>query len=91
MEYTQWGGIKTDNPKKFMPVLILVVMEYTQWVMEKKQVIEALGLNPCCNGIYSMSVWYEQVKKWINDGLNPCCNGIYSMSTGKTVYLKWKH
>ena len=36
------------------------------------------GLNPCCNGIYSMSksiFWQSKLCS-----LNPCCNGIYSMS-----------
>ena len=37
-------------------VLILVVMEYTQWVEPiNKKKYEWVGLNPCCNGIYSMS------------------------------------
>ena len=37
-----------------------------------------IGLNPCCNGIYSMSagVFIAISSNW---GLNPCCNGIYSM------------
>ena len=36
-------------------VLILVVMEYTQWdVPTDKLDYFSIGLNPCCNGIYSM-------------------------------------
>ena len=35
-------------------------------------------LNPCCNGIYSMS-WSISIQHLIKSGLNPCCNGIYSM------------
>ena len=31
-------------------------MEYTQWVMDKRIIIIEPGLNPCCNGIYSMRV-----------------------------------
>ena len=38
-----------------------------------------MGLNPCCNGIYSMRV--DKYYFWGKFGLNPCCNGIYSMST----------
>ena len=34
------------------------------------------SLNPCCNGIYSMS---PEEAKQLKTGLNPCCNGIYSM------------
>ena len=37
------------------------------------------GLNPCCNGIYSMSVHAVIRVKNMQRGLNPCCNGIYSM------------
>ena len=44
-------------------VLILVVMEYTQWVMTKlKKVNESVSLNPCCNGIYSMSPLVRPLK-----------------------------
>ena len=32
-------------------VLILVVMEYTQWGLEKMCSTCPKGLNPCCNGI----------------------------------------
>ena len=39
------------------------------------------GLNPCCNGIYSMSQ-YEYLHGPADMGLNPCCNGIYSMRNG---------
>ena len=53
-------------------------MEYTQWVAAIPAISVGISLNPCCNGIYSMSV-----KVHISDSLmclNPCCNGIYSMS-----------
>ena len=55
MEYTQW----VQNPQyaeKHWDVLILVVMEYTQWVKALVAFIRVLCLNPCCNGIYSMRV-----------------------------------
>ena len=52
-------------------------MEYTQW--EWKVCCKSFCcLNPCCNGIYSMSCSYSYVSCW--SCLNPCCNGIYSMS-----------
>ncbi len=36
-------------------------------------------LNPCCNGIYSMSFGVLSLVS-LDYRLNPCCNGIYSMS-----------
>ena len=38
-----------------LKVLILVVMEYTQWAETAKRNPIHPSLNPCCNGIYSMS------------------------------------
>ena len=29
-------------------------MEYTQWAKQIINYAEAISLNPCCNGIYSM-------------------------------------
>ena len=55
-------------------------MEYTQWERwESKGTHSIKSLNPCCNGIYSMSIM-PNLKKNNYEGLNPCCNGIYSMS-----------
>ena len=53
-------------------------MEYTQWACKVIKIIQIASLNPCCNGIYSMSSFVESE---LSDtlGLNPCCNGIYSM------------
>ena len=69
-------------------VLILVVMEYTQWVVaEYKQARVFKRLNPCCNGIYSMRLQTE-IYPWKQRSLNPCCNGIYSMR-GKTDTITW--
>ena len=77
MEYTQWGIIKYDEWYD-LPVLILVVMEYTQWgfIVHEPEIVY-LSLNPCCNGIYSMSHTFVYNKYAMS--LNPCCNGIYSM------------
>ena len=53
-------------------------MEYTQWELKSLSSGIPDSLNPCCNGIYSMSAY-----GWSHDHhkkrLNPCCNGIYSM------------
>ena len=67
------------EPMVNISVLILVVMEYTQWVFLDFLSIFSLSLNPCCNGIYSMSA-YSLSETKLNESLNPCCNGIYSMS-----------
>ena len=56
-------------------------MEYTQWVKFHFDRTLDIGLNPCCNGIYSMSCREPFNKK--NGSLNPCCNGIYSMSMSR--------
>ena len=61
-------------------VLILVVMEYTQWELLMRFLFHFGSLNPCCNGIYSMRI--HIVITFVSFlGLNPCCNGIYSMRT----------
>ena len=65
-------------------------MEYTQWEWASNcRWIISFRLNPCCNGIYSMSpVTNEQWHKmWC---LNPCCNGIYSMREDFLAYLESK-
>ena len=59
-------------------------MEYTQWGMYGVIMCYVkCSLNPCCNGIYSMSseLPSPRASKW---GLNPCCNGIYSMRKRKS-------
>ena len=84
MEYTQWEGGCGINIIAFA-VLILVVMEYTQWGRNYFGYTAYKGLNPCCNGIYSMRMW-TLFHKRIMFGLNPCCNGIYSMSLYLLLY-----
>ena len=54
MEYTQWVNCKKLQIL-LAYVLILVVMEYTQWVKYRNTQNSFQCLNPCCNGIYSMS------------------------------------
>ena len=56
MEYTQWVVFAHVERGEVRIVLILVVMEYTQWEYFGITVTESIeSLNPCCNGIYSMS------------------------------------
>ena len=52
MEYTQWDRTGVRNWGRL--VLILVVMEYTQWESMNEWKTKTESLNPCCNGIYSM-------------------------------------
>ena len=54
-------------------------MEYTQWASGLSHYEETVGLNPCCNGIYSMR-FAEGERNVVFICLNPCCNGIYLMS-----------
>ena len=37
-------------------------------------------LNPCCNGIWSQTVWWNLKKLIQIECLNPCCNGIWSQT-----------
>ena len=54
MEYTQWVKL-CRSQITFQRVLILVVMEYTQWGrVHETYCRTGDSLNPCCNGIYSM-------------------------------------
>ena len=53
MEYTQWAMIAALI-SSIIGVLILVVMEYTQWGGIVDDISMNNSLNPCCNGIYSM-------------------------------------
>ena len=72
-----WSKLSRNND-----VLILVVMEYTQWEKSMNEWKTKTGLNPCCNGIYSMR---SHQRFWCRFwGLNPCCNGIYSMRSKDT-------
>ena len=52
-------------------------MEYTQWEKSMNEWKTKTGLNPCCNGIYSMRQLIQFTAQ--RTSLNPCCNGIYSM------------
>ena len=59
-------------------------MEYTQWDWARRTCCRIQWcLNPCCNGIYSMSQLL--CVSWIFTRLNPCCNGIYSMRRTSSV------
>ena len=44
-------------------------------------------LNPCCNGIWSLTNFEFLFASSLVKGLNPCCNGIWSLTgVAKLVY-----
>jgi len=40
-----------------------------------------MSLNPCCNGIWSVTVLKYQSLEKAGNSLNPCCNGIWSVTS----------
>ena len=86
MEYTQWGKANLDMSLSGK-VLILVVMEYTQWECDFQ--CRKMGKKVLILVVMEYTQWaFSRKVKWkILISLNPCCNGIYSMSlrlTGST-------
>ena len=78
MEYGLWHRT-LDVKVSASRVLILVLMEYGLWPSIVKNHVLAVGLNPCSNGIWSLTgdgraVFVE------SEGLNPCSNGIWSLT-----------
>ena len=67
-------------------------MEYAQWeLLEGVYDIAIKGLNPCFNGICSMSLECGEIVQIQGCCLNPCFNGICSMSEGVPSSLKASH
>ena len=66
-------------------VLILVLMEYGLWQKWSNHCIWFIRLNPCSNGIWSLthmqSTWFQP--SW---SLNPCSNGIWSLTAWHESY-----
>ena len=57
MEYALWDGMSTKRAQTEISVLILVLMEYALWAPDVKTYAVGLaGLNPCFNGICSLSI-----------------------------------
>ena len=44
-----------------------------------------LSLNPCSNGIWSLTLVGLGCRKQLKAGLNPCSNGIWSLTLYKCV------
>ncbi len=81
MEYGLWPREVTNYRKKDGDVLILVVMEYGLWLIGEVQDLKrAKRLNPCCNGIWSLTEEFENWNISKGSSLNPCCNGIWSLT-----------
>ena len=55
MEYALWGLKITVMDNKKINVLILVLMEYALWDLKQLLMKLKKGLNPCFNGICSLS------------------------------------
>ena len=80
MEYTQWVLSRMSCCYSRTSVLILVVMEYTQWetIVWRKTKKKWVLILVVMEYTQWVSLW------WMRDihiclSLNPCCNGIYSM------------
>ena len=56
MEYALWDLLDPLS-LNYIPVLILVLMEYALWeILLRTPLCWTMGLNPCFNGICSMSI-----------------------------------
>ena len=79
MEYGLWPGALLC-PEGNQCVLILVLMEYGLWPGDAKADNSNLpGLNPCSNGIWSLTCW-RNANRSGSFSLNPCSNGIWSLT-----------
>ena len=79
MEYGLWP-IKRRPIGSVVFVLILVLMEYGLWLDEVVTRSLFRSLNPCSNGIWSLT---QIGSRWLCRsivGLNPCSNGIWSLT-----------
>ena len=78
-------SLRTSEPKssgRTNPVLILVLMEYGLWEIKAwKLRFHSFGgcLNPCFNGIWSLSNNETNILLQKVNSLNPCFNGIWSL------------
>ena len=81
MEDTHWGLFFIETNFYFIRVLILIVMEDTHWGHPQgwEGAEELVGLNPYCNGRYSLRYYYY-IYWSFSWCLNPYCNGRYSLS-----------
>ena len=85
LEYGLWRKWTTFTWTSW-DVLILVLLEYGLWPRKLYQRCrQPLCLNPCSIGIWSVTSYYENNKKFLL-GLNPCSIGIWSV-TKRTIVI----
>ena len=80
MEYGLWLSSQhlTSTSRR---VLILVLMEYGLWLGNGWRCCNAFGsLNPCSNGIWSLTFDFFHFVPFSVVCLNPCSNGIWSLT-----------
>ena len=71
-----------------LTVLILVLMEYGLWLEIIDHLNQECGLNPCSNGIWSLTTVVEDELKDATSRLNPCSNGIWSLTLMQLTLMK---
>ena len=73
-------------------VLILVLMEYALWLMLSNMTASIwVCLNPCSNGICSLTIYFMIHFPVCPVSLNPCSNGICSLTSITTAAHKIKN
>ena len=88
MEYGLWQAYKALK-ELVLSVLILVLMEYGLWLIVQEYLkVYYLCLNPCSNGIWSLTK-RKMTKKKPHYRLNPCSNGIWSLTITWRLSLRW--
>ena len=71
----------TSFATSYSRVLILVLMEYGLWLYVSVGYVASISsLNPCSNGIWSLTVTLSAMKPVVQMCLNPCSNGIWSLT-----------
>ena len=82
----------TKQEKRQKTVLILVLMEYALWLWQIRYTpLWSSGLNPCSNGICSLTMHIKTVQPQSQVCLNPCSNGICSLiEKARNLYVKEK-
>ena len=87
MEYGLWLQEEVEKEENRC-VLILVLMEYGLWPVSVRSLKRrAVGLNPCSNGIWSLTEEIMNTNREMEAGLNPCSNGIWSLTVSVGYFL----
>ena len=90
MEYGLWRRTLRHSFSR-LSVLILVLMEYGLWPIAAKVIAKSsVSLNPCSNGIWSLTFFFGSDCSREEFCLNPCSNGIWSLTVLSWHYWKWR-